>query len=105
MTHYKFVPWDAIPLEDAKNHLTIKAVEEYENGNKKPLRDRHLVLDNSCIKIGGWCFVLRPYLKRYWVKLRGYGISEFYALNKTDIRRRFNSAVIEIVEVKTDDHN
>lgn len=103
MTYYKFTQWDAIPIEEAKQHRTIQAVEEYEHGNKKPLKDLHVVLDDPCIKCGGWCFVLRPYLKRYWVKLRQYGINEYYAMNKTDIRKRFNSYVIEIVEVKHDE--
>lgn len=100
MFYYKFVRWDAVPIEEAKQSKTVKAYEEYENGNKKALKELHPVLDDPCIKIGGWCFVVRPLLRRYWVKLRGYGISEYYALNKTDIRRRFGSYVIEIIEVK-----
>lgn len=100
MYYYKFVRWDAVPIEEAKQHKTVKAFEEYENGNKKPLKDLHPVFDDPTIKVGGWCFDVRPLLRRYWVKLRGYGINEYYALNKTDIRRHFNSYVLEIVEVK-----
>lgn len=102
MYYYKFVRWDAAPVEDVLAHPTVKAIEEFEKGNKKPLKERHLVLDEPVIKFGGWCFVLLPYLKRYWVKLRGYGINEFFAMNKTDIRKRFNSAVLEIIEIKED---
>lgn len=102
MYYYKFVKWEAAPIEIVKTHTTIRAYEEYENGNKKPLRDLHPVLDEPSIKIGGWCFVVRPLLRRFWVKLKGYGINEYYALNKTDIRRRFNSYVLEIVEIKQD---
>ena len=102
MYYYKFVRWDAIPIEEAKQNQNIKAFEEYENGDKKALKNIHPVLDEPFIKIGGWCFVVRPFLRRYWVKLRGYGICECYALNKTDIRKRFNSYVVEIVEVKNE---
>lgn len=100
MYYYKFTMWDAIPIEEAKQHPTIKAIEEYENGNKKALRNIRPVLDDPHIDRGGWRFDLRPYLKRYWVKLRGYGINEYYALNKTDIRARFGSYVLDIVEIK-----
>lgn len=100
MFYYKFTMWDPIPLEEAKQHKTVKAFEEYENGDKKALKEIHPVLDEPFIKYGGWCFVLRPFLRRYWVKLRGYGINEYYALNKTDIRNRFGSAVLEIIEAK-----
>ena len=100
MYYYKFVQWDAIPIEDAKQYPTIKAIEEFEKGNQKPLKECHLVLDDPYIKIGGWCFSLRPYLKRYWVKLKGYGINEYYALNKTDIRKKFGSYIIEIIEIR-----
>lgn len=102
MYYYKFVPWDAVPIEEARQNKTIEAFEEYENGNTKPLKDLHPVLNDPCIKCGGWCFNVRPFLRRYWVKLRQYGICEYFALNKTDIRRRFNSYVLEIVEVKED---
>lgn len=103
MYYYKFVQWDAIPIEDAKQHSTIKAIEEFEKGNKTPLKECHLVLDDPHIKNGGWCFVLRPYLKRYWVKLKGYGINEYYALNKGDIRKKFGRYVIEIIEIRKEE--
>lgn len=100
MYYYKFTKWDVEPIETVKQDKTIQAYEEYEKGNKKPLKKLAPVLDDPFIKIGGWCFVVRPILKKYWVKLRGYGINEYYALNKTDIRKRFGSYVIEIVEIK-----
>lgn len=100
MYYYKFVRWDALPIEEVLKGRTPEALKEYDNGNPKPLRDLHLVLDDPYIKIGGWCFHMRPYLKRFWVKLREYGINEYYALNKTDIRKRFGSYVIEIHEIK-----
>lgn len=102
MTYYKFTQWDVMPIEELKNNPTYKALEEFDKGNKKPLQQRELVLDEPCIKVGGWCILLRPYLKRYWVKLKGYGINEYYAYNKTHIRKRFGSYVLEIIELKKD---
>lgn len=102
MYYYKFAQWDAVPIEDAMQHKTVKAAEEYEKGNKKPLNDLHMVLDDPCVRVGGWCFSLRPLLRRFWVKLRGYGINEYFALNKTDIRKKLGSYVLEIIEIKED---
>lgn len=99
MYYYKFVQWDASPIEEVLTGRTPAALQAWDDGNKKPLRDLHLVLDAPIIKIGGWAFPLHKYLKRYWIYLRGYGINEFYALNKTDIRKRFGCNVTEIVEV------
>ena len=101
MTYYKFVQWDAAPVEEMTQYPIYRALAEYDNGNIKPLRNLHLVLDNPHIDRGGWRFILTPYFKRYWVKLRGYGINEYYAMNKTDIRDRFKSYVIEIIEIKS----
>lgn len=103
MYYYKFVRWDAIPEEEAKQHPTVKAFAEYEAGNRDALKNIHCVLDDPHIDFGGWRFDFRPHLKRYWVKLRGYGINEFYALRKTDIRKRFGASVVELVEVKSNE--
>lgn len=100
MYYYKFVRWDAAPLEEVKQNSVIKAFEEYENGNKSALKKLHLVMNDPSIKIGGWCFAVRPFLRRFWVKLKQYGICEYFALNKTDIRKKFGSYVIEVIEVK-----
>lgn len=105
MHYYKFIPWDAIPTEEALQHPTIKAFLEYEKGDKKALKNIHSVLEDPVIRFGGWCFNLRPFLKRYWVKFREYGIKEFYSLRKTDIRKKFGSYVIEIIEIKKEDSN
>ena len=51
-------------------------------------------------KIGGWCFPLMPYLHKYWVKTKYYGIREYYAVNKTAIRNELKSHYIKAVEVE-----
>ncbi len=100
--YYKFVKWDAIPIEDAMQHSTIKRFVEYDKGNKNALKGLDVVLDDPIIKVGGWAFGVRPYLKKYWVKLEHYGIQEYYAINKTAIRKKLGSHVVKIIEVKGD---
>lgn len=51
-------------------------------------------------KCSGWCIPFAEYMRRFWVKIKYYGIIEMYALNKTDIRKELKSNVIEIMEVK-----
>ena len=63
-------------------------------------RQSHTLLDGG-YKLGGWYFDLRPYCKKYWIKLRDGGIFEGYAPNKTCIRKVYGDYwVDQIVEVK-----
>jgi hypothetical protein len=100
MTYYKFVKWDAAPIETVLMERTPKALAEYDNGNKKAFNDLQIATTDPYYKCGGWCFPLAPYLRRYWVKTKYYGILEYFAVNKTAIRKALKSEVIEIVEVK-----
>lgn len=98
MNYYKFVNWDAIPIKKAMEHKTIKTLIEYDNGNEKPFKSLNIATTDPTIKVGGWCFDLKPYLKRYWVKTKYYGILEYYAINKTVIRKELKSYCLEIIE-------
>lgn len=53
----------------------------------------------------GWVFDISPYLKRYLVKLKHYGWSEFYALSKMQIRETTAnpSYILEIVELSKEE--
>lgn len=99
MRYYKFVNWDVAPVETHFNNKTVNAMQEYDNGNEKPLKDLEIATTEPYIKIGGWLFDLKPYLKKYWVKTKYYGILEYYAMNKTAIRKELKSYCIKIVEV------
>lgn len=99
MQYYKFVEWEAIPIENALTARIPAALQEYDKGNKKPWRDLQIATTEPYYKIGGWCFPYREYLTRYWVKTKYYGILEYYAINKTAIRKELKSMVIEIKEV------
>lgn len=99
MTYYKFVKWDAIPIENAITGKIPQALQEYDKGNKKPFNDLKIATTEPYYKIGGWCFPLAPYLRKFWVKTKYYGILEYYAVNKTAIRNELKSYVIQIVEV------
>ena len=99
MYYFKFVKWEAIPIENALNGKIPLALSEYDHGNKKPLKEMQIATTEPYYKIGGWCFPLREYLTRYWVKTKYYGILEYYAVNKTAIRKELKSNVIEIKEM------
>lgn len=99
MTYYKFVKWEPVPIENALQASIPAALVEYDNGNKKPFKELQIATTNPYYKIGGWCFPLHAYLRRFWVKTKYYGILEYYAINKTAIRKELKSQIIEIVEV------
>lgn len=99
MTYYKFVTWEPIPIENALSGKIPQALQEYDKGNKKPFQAMQIATTEPYYKIGGWCFSLIPYLRKFWVKTKYYGILEYYAVNKTAIRKELKSNVIKIVEV------
>lgn len=99
MKYFQFVQWEPCPIEHALSSTGPRALQAWDNGDKKPLQDMHIATTDPCWRIGGWYFSLTPYLRRYWVKTKYYGIQEYYALCKTDIRRELKSACLEIVEV------
>lgn len=99
MTYYKFVTWEASPIDKVLTGKIPQALQEYDNGNKKPFQDLQIATTEPYYKIGGWCFPLSQYLRRFWVKTKYYGILEYYAVNKTAIRKELKSHVIQIVEV------
>lgn len=100
MNYYKFVKWEAAPIETVLQDRIPAALVEYDNGNKKPFNNLQIATTDPYYKRGGWCFSLRPYLRRFWVKTKYYGILEYYAVNKSAIRKELKSDVIEIVEIK-----
>jgi hypothetical protein len=99
MTYWCFVNWKPANLADVLNSKIPLALEEYDNGNKKPFLDMKIATTDPFYKSGGWCFDLRPYLRRYWVKTKYYGIQEYYAINKTAIRNELKSNCLEIAEI------
>lgn len=100
MQYYKFVKWEPAPIENVLKGRIPVALAEYDGGNRKPFNDMQIATTEPYYKSGGWCFSLRPYLRRFWVKTKYYGILEYYAVNKTAIRKELKSNVIEIVEIK-----
>ena len=100
MTYYKFVKGEAAPIETVLTGKIPEALKEYDNGNKKPFNNLQIATTDPYYKIGGWCFPLMPYLHKYWVKTKYYGILEYYAVNKTAIHNELKSHYIKAVEVK-----
>jgi len=104
MKYYKFVSWDVADLEKVKTGKIPVAMQEWDNGNKKPLKELYsngqIDVQNPVYKCGGWCFSLKEYCRRYWVKTRYYGIIECYSPNKTGIYANLGRyQVLQIVEV------
>lgn len=99
MKYYKFVSWDVPPIEEILQTALPKALVEYDHGNKKPFLEMRIATTNPCYKMQGWAFDLKPYLRRFWVKTKYYGILEYWAVNKTAIRKELKSGCLEIVEV------
>lgn len=99
MRYYKFVKWDIVPAEKAMQSTLPQALQEYDKGNKQPLKDLHIATQTPIYKCLGWAFPYQEYLKRYWIKTKYNGIIEMYSLNKTDIRKELKGNIIEIREV------
>ena len=99
MIYYKFVKWDPEPIENVFKSSIPAALKEYDNGNKAPFNALQIATTEPYYKRGGWCFPLAPYLRRFWVKTKYYGILEYYAVNKTAIRKELKSNYIKAIEV------
>lgn len=99
MKYYKFVNWEPAPLENVLTASIPQALAEYDAGNIKPWHDLQIATTDPVFRLGGWAFSYAEYLRRFWVKTKYYGILEYYAVNKTAIRKELKSSVIEIKEV------
>ena len=99
MIYYKFIKWEPVPIENVLQEKLPAALAEYDNGNKKPFNDLQIATTDPYFRRGGWCFPIHQYLKRYWVKTRYSGILEYFAVNKTAIRKELESQIIEIKEM------
>lgn len=94
------------PIEQVLTGKIPMALAEADRGNITPLKELYGSYDSfrfleGGYKLGGWYFDLRPYCKKYWIKLRDGGIFEGYAPNKTCIRKVYGDYwVDQIVEVK-----
>lgn len=99
MIYYKFVQHEPAPIEKVMNASIPSALKAYDDGNELPFKALQIVTRDPFYQLGGWRFDLRPYLKKYWVKEKYYGILEYYAPSKTAIRNELKSRCIKIVEV------
>lgn len=98
MKYYKFVNWDVPAFETIQNPI-IDALRAADAGNMEQLKKCHIATTSPVIKRAGWAVSLREYLKRYWVKTKYYGIQEYFALCKMDIRAELKSNAVEIIEI------
>lgn len=106
MQYYKFVKWETADINKVINGNIPKAIDAAENGDYQPLKELYKnsfnleTVRNPVYKCGGWAFPFRHLLKKYWIKLRYYGIVEGYAPNKTAIYNAVGKyQVLKIIEI------
>jgi hypothetical protein len=79
-----FVKWEPIPLEKLKEEHIYKALDLADKGDITMLKSH--VSSTGFSQTGGYEFDMREHMSRYLVNHKGYGWSEYYAVNKTAIR-------------------
>ena len=106
MQYYKFVKWEPENINKIITGDIPKAIDAAENGDYTLLNNLYKnrfsleTIQNPVYKCGGWAFPFGHLLKKYWIKVRYYGIVEGYAPSKTAIRDAVGKYhVLKIVEV------
>lgn len=100
---YKFVSWDIRPLEELKSTLPYRAKVKLLNGEKLTRTEKDMLVSSvfysfGIIKIGGWAFDFRPYLKTYLVKQYDRW-GEYKAFDKTSLRTILYGKIQRIIEI------
>lgn len=106
MKYFHFTNFAPVEIEKVLTWKLPMAMAEYDNGNKKPLIDYMRnnatteLLHNGYYRLGGWQFSIKEYCKKYWVKVKYYGIIEVYSPDRTTIRNVYGKHnVLQIMEV------
>lgn len=99
---YKFVTWDIKPLEEYEFTLPYRAKVKLLNGEKLTRKEKDMLASSvfysfGVIKMGGWAFDFRPYVKRYLVKQYD-GWREYRAFDKTSLKKMLFGKIEKIVE-------
>ena len=100
---YKFVTWDIKPLEELQSTLPYRAKVKLLNGEKLTRAEKDMLVSSvfysfGIIKMGGWAFDFRPYLKTYLVKQYDRW-EEYKAFDKTSLRTILYGTIQRIVEI------
>jgi hypothetical protein len=100
---YKFVTWDIRPLEELNFTLPYRAKVKLLNGEKLTRAEKDMLVSSmfynfGVIKMGGWAFDFRPYLKTYLVKQYDRW-TEYKAFDKTSLKTILSGTIQRIVEV------
>lgn len=103
MRIYKFsgTAYDWAQMADCH---AMKVAEKLEAGVALTRDDKNDItrggiFSGGVIRLYGWAFDFTPHMKRYVVKLNGYGWQEYRGFDKTAIRASL-SGVLEIVELE-----
>ena len=99
-------------LMDSRVYQALKLLEERKAYSKLTKTEKEFVNNlftelwnpdaykYGIIKVRGWAFDFRPFMKKYLVNYRYYGWKEVWSFNKSCIRNNYStpSHVLEIVE-------
>ena len=99
---FKFVSWDIRPLKEYEFTLPYRAKVKLLNGGKLTRAEKDMLVSSAfysfgVIKIGGWAFDFKPYLKKYLVKQYG-SWQEYRAFDKTSLKKVIRGKIEKIVE-------
>ncbi len=58
------------------------------------------ILRRGCYLLSGWQFDFKPFLKKYWAQHIDGSISQYYAPNKSLLRKAVSRRLVKIIEIK-----
>lgn len=91
------------PLETYKQSIAYVTMSKLHKGEKLTRYEKDYITTSSVFHMGsirlmGWRFDFRKYMKRYLVKIYGQW-NEMYAFDKTSVRYALGAGVTEIHEI------
>jgi len=102
---YKFVSHEISPVENYKDakvyQLLVKANRGTLSKEEKDILIEmlHSHAEKCCIKLMGWKYNFRSFLRRFYVKTDYYGVQEMFAFNKTQIRKYLTFGMGHIYDI------
>jgi len=89
---YKFVEHEILPIESFKDTKVYQFLVKANRGTLSKMDEDALIEmlhdhgEKYCIKLMGWKYNFRSFLRRFYMKTEYYNIQEEFAFNKTQVR-------------------
>lgn len=100
---YKFVSHEISPLDVYKDTHMYQLHEKLKSGDEptREEKNRNLVFgsENPVYKYMGYVYDYRPFLKKFWIETRYYGIMTIWAWDKTAIRKNETTKSLQISKI------